>query len=210
MKDAVLKTDICIQCPGSNWGDSNFCSIHRMKIFEVSVCPEWDGKLYIDKGGQLTTHDPAQLMEIIQKTEEDIRDYNWMEREVRRLEREIDEAIMISGFSNSLTAQYGIEAAMPKGQGLKLSTMSVSEKQYERKLKRVEKLQEKINKIDRAVEKITDGRQLAVLECMLDRVPMNMIAQHVGVSRQTLNDIKREIITKLATEIYKDELQNSA
>lgn len=209
MKDAVLKTDICIQCPGSQWGDNNFCSIHQMKIFEVNVCPEWEGKLYIEKSGQLTTHDPVQLMEIIQKTEEDVRDYNWMVREVSRLKREIEQAIQISGHGSSLTAQYGIEATLPKGQGLKLAAMSISEKQYERKLKHVEKLQEKINKIDRAAEKITDERQQVVLECMLDRVPMNMIAKHVGVSRQTLNDIKRDIITALATEIYKDELQNN-
>lgn len=62
-----------------------------------------------------------------------------------------------------------------------------------------------MTKIEKAYEGIKDERERTVLECMLDGVKMYEIAQHVGVSRQTLNEIKRNLITKMAWEIYGDE-----
>ncbi|UOY92885.1 hypothetical protein MUG87_01705 [Ectobacillus sp. JY-23] len=197
-----MKTDICIECPGSQWGDSSFCSVHQEKIQQVQSCPQWEEKLFKEKDGQLSMHDPEQIMDIIQRTEEDVRDYRWMTKEIDKLEADLNNPEI----HNKLTAKWGIEAVMPNGKGQR---SSVNEKRYKRQMERLERLQEKVGRINKAAEKITEERKLTVLECMLDGVKMNMIAKHVGVSRQTLNEIRREIITSLATDIYREELEKA-
>lgn len=200
MQDTVQKTDICVTCPSSQWGDSNFCLTHQKKILEVINCQQWDAKLYVEKGGQLSTHDPSKLMDIIQRTEEDVRDYRWMQREIERIIKELNDL----GLYSSMVAQWGIEAIMPKAQG---SRPTVNDKQLQRKMERLERLQNKVNQIDNAIGTVSGEREQTVITCMLDGVRMNMIAQHVGVSRVTLNELKRSVITQLANEIYKEELE---
>lgn len=43
----------------------------------------------------------------------------------------------------------------------------------------------------------------------MDGMRMNSIARHVGVSRQRLNEIKRDIVKRMARELYSDELLGS-
>ncbi|WP_436713700.1 hypothetical protein [Brevibacillus formosus] len=54
-----------------------------------------------------------------------------------------------------------------------------------------------------------DSKHRTVLECMMDGMRMNSIARHVGVSRQRLNEIKRDIVNRLARELYSEELLGS-
>lgn len=70
MKDAVQKTDIYFTCPDSQWGDSSFCTVHQKKILEITSCQQWGVKLYTESNGQISMHDPTQLIDIIQKTED--------------------------------------------------------------------------------------------------------------------------------------------
>jgi len=201
MKDALQKTHICETCPSSQWGDSNFCSTHQKKIIEITSCPEWNGKLYMEKNGQLTMYDSAKLMDIIQRTEEDVRNYRWMQKEIERIIKDLNDV----GIDSSLVAQWGVEATLPKGKGLR---STINEKRLKRQIERLERLQNKIDRIDIAVKKVdVDERQRTVMECMLDGVRMNMIAQHIDVSRSTMDELKRAVITRLATEIYREELE---
>jgi len=140
-------------------------------------------------------------MDIIQRTEEDVRNYRWMQKEIERIVKDLNDV----GIDSSMVAQWGVEAILPKGKGLK---STVNEKRLKRQMERLERLQNKIDRIDAAVKKVdVDERQQVVMECMLDGVRMNMIAQHVEVSRSTMDELKRTIITKLANEIYKEELE---
>ncbi|WP_078382352.1 hypothetical protein [Sutcliffiella halmapala] len=209
----ILIENVCGNCPGSLWGTKSICRIHNRSIGEINTCKEWNRRStseaeasFINQEGQLafTVLEPA--IEVVQKTEEDLRSYHWMMREIDRLQKELDKAL--KGFipQSSLVAQYGVEATLPKAQGTKPSTMSVSEEKYDRQYKRLKALQEKIKKIDIAAAKLTDQKESTVLECILDGERMNMIASHVGVSRQRLNEIKRLLVKKIAWELYGDDI----
>jgi hypothetical protein len=201
---------ICINCPGSLWGEKSICRVHNKSIGDIASCEQWariDFKSFKVDEGQLAFTDLEPAIEIVQKTEEDLHSYHWMLREIERLKKELNEAIQAFGPSSRLTAVYGDEAGMPKGQGLKLSTMSISEKRFERQWQRFKKLEQKVERINQAADQITDDKERTVLECILDGVRMNMVARHVGISRTRLNEIKRLIVKKMAWVLYEDELK---
>lgn len=197
---------ICINCPGSLWGEKSICRIHNKSIGDITTCEQWTRHPLKIDNGQLTFTDLEPAIEIIQKTEEDLRSYHWMIKEIDRLHRSLSKAsgVMIQ---NKLTAQWGIDATLPKGKGDIPSHQIMSDKRFERQVNRLRKLEEKVDKIDYAVNKYPDGVEKTVLECILDNERMNMIAIHVGVSRQKLNEIKRLIVKKMAWTLYEDELK---
>jgi FixJ family two-component response regulator len=97
---------------------------------------------------------------------------------------------------------------MPKAQGTKPTiALSISEDKFERQFKRKENLEEKVRKIEQALEQIEDERERTVLECIMDGERMNIIAKHVGVSRTRLNEIKRAIVIYAAKVLYPEEMQ---
>jgi hypothetical protein len=198
---------VCINCPGSLWGEKSICRIHNKSICEITTCEQWTRQQndFKFEEGQVAFMDLEPAMEIVQKTEEDLRDYHWVVKEIERLQKYLDNSNKDLGPSKRLTAQYGVEAAMPKAQGVK---PSVTDERYERQWRRLEKLKEKVHKINVAAEQIVDDKERTVLECILDGERMNMVARHVGVSRQRLNEIKRLIVKKMAWVLYEDELKS--
>ena len=213
MKNTMLKSEIyenvCINCPGSLWGEKSICRIHEKSIGEITSCEQWDNaapSLSV-QNGQVAFSDLEPAIEIVQKTEEDLRSYHWMVREVERLQKELDKALKLFIPESSLVAQYGIEATLPKAQGTKPSTMSISEEKYDRQFKRIKSLEEKIRKINEFIQNLTDEKERTVLECILDGERMNIIARHVGVSRTRLNEIKRKIVVYAARYLYPEEME---
>jgi hypothetical protein len=209
MSKSELFESVCINCPGSLWGEKSICRIHNKSIGEVTSCEEWtkNSPLLKINNGQVAYVDLEPALEIVQKTEEDLRSYHWMIKEIDRLDNQIRRAIQINGHGDSrLVAQYGVEATLPKGKGLKLSTMSICEEKYNRQVKRLENLEEKAMKINQALEAIEDDKERTVLECILDGERMNIIAKHVGVSRTRLNEIKRKIVIQAAKVLYPLEM----
>jgi hypothetical protein len=198
---------VCINCPGSLWGEKSICRIHNKSIGEITSCEQWTRQPLKLQEDQLMFTDLEPAIEIVQKTEEDLRSYHWMVKEIERLSNKLDKAIRSSGPSENLVAQWGVEAIMPKGKGQKIAEMSISDERYERQWQRLEKLRGKVQKIERAVENITNEKERTVLECILDGERMNMIARHVGISRQYLNGIKRLLVKKVAWELYEEELR---
>lgn len=208
--NAELFETICINCPGSLWGEKSICRIHNKSIGEISTCEQWTrqhSEEFKVKEGQVSFTDLEPAIEIVQKTEEDLRGYHWMVKEVDRLQGFLDKAIQSFGPGSRLTTKYGLEASLPKGQGLKLTQISITEDRFERQWQRLEKLKDKVKRIDAATSQIVDGVERTVLECILDGVRMNMVAAHVGISRQRLHEIKRLIVKKMAWVLYEDELK---
>ncbi|WP_342432630.1 hypothetical protein [Neobacillus sp. FSL H8-0543] len=210
MPNAELFETVCINCPGSLWGEKSICRIHNKSIGEIASCEQWTRQTtdsFKDDEGQLAFTDLEPAIEIVQKTEEDLHSYHWMFREIERLKKDLNEAIKTFGPSSRLTAIYGDEAGMPQGQGLKLSSMSISEQRFDRQWQRLKKLEQKMERINHAANQITDDKERTVLECILDGVRMNMVARHVGISRTRLNEIKRLIVKKMAWVLYEEELK---
>ncbi|MDB5053294.1 MAG: hypothetical protein JWM44_1344 [Bacilli bacterium] len=206
-----FRENVCASCPGTLWGQKSICRIHEKSIGLIDQCAEWEEKLpdRPNKVEQLSLFDLTPMLEILQRVDQELKDYHWMVREIDRLERSIDQAIQSApDVSNRLVAQYGIEAAMPKGQGKKLTSLTIDENKYERMVKRLEKLKKQALNINVAAESITDDKERTILDCILDGVQMKETAFHVGVSRQRMNEIKQDVIRKMAWAMYGYELKN--
>lgn len=129
-------------------------------------------------------------MKTFHEIENALRDYNWMTKEVTRLTEEL------KGVNAKLTAQYGIEATMPKSDGVSNPT----ETEYiskERKQKTLDKFKKKIEFIGTHSSCIEDDRQLTVLNCMLDGMSIVSISQHMGFSERKIYTIKDEIVRNM-------------
>lgn len=214
MKDKLIER-LCEKCPATQWGKKSFCSVHNLHVGKIETCPEWDKYLIenqglLERGGQLAFLNLEPALEIVQKVEEEIKGYRWMVKEVERLRKEIDKAIISSpAIQAKLVATYGEAAGMPSGKGLRLSTLTATEERYEKQVERMKSLENKVRQINDFAIGLGDSKHRTVLECMLDGMRMNRIALHVGVSRQRLNEIKREIVNQLAVAMYGDELFRS-
>lgn len=152
---------------------------------------------------QIAFFDLEPALEVVQKVEEELKDYHWTLREIERLRSYLEEA------GEGMCRQYGIDSAMPKPKGGNTDPVHREVQRRARQWQRLEKLEQKVKRIESAVEKIQDEKQRTVLECIMDGERMNIIAKHVGVSRQRLNEIKRELIKRLAWEMYGEELKGT-
>ncbi|MFE1630376.1 hypothetical protein ACFLFF_26925, partial [Brevibacillus reuszeri] len=196
----------------TQWGKKSFCSVHNLHVGKIETCPEWDKYLVdnqglLERGGQLAFINLEPALEVVQKVEEEIKDYHWMVKEIDRLGKEINNAIVSNpAIQQKMVATYGDAAGMPSGKGLRLSTMTIPEERFEKKIERKKNLEMKVQQIDAFALSLGNSKHRTVLECMMDGMRMNSIARHVGVSRQRLNEIKRDIVNRLARELYKDEL----
>jgi hypothetical protein len=209
MQKSEILESICINCPGSLWGEKSICRIHNKSIGDITSCEEWTKNSPLLKldDGQVAFIDLEPALEIVQKTEEDLRSYHWMINEIDRLNNAINMAIQFHEGGSSMVAQWGIEATLPKAKGTKPSTMSMSEEKYERQLKRVAALEEKVRKINQALDLLMDEKERTVMECILDGERMNIIARHVGISRTRLNEIRRAIVIHTAKVLYPEEMK---
>lgn len=117
-----------------------------------------------------------------------IKDYRWMRKEVNRLQG------ILYGHSAPMrswgVAQYGLEAAMPKGSGGKsqaeLKRMDIRE---ERLYKRLERFEEAVYGLEWAADFLENEKDKVIYDCLLDRMSYRSIAYHVGITR---NDVKKQ------------------
>ncbi|MEK4343229.1 hypothetical protein NYE77_25075 [Brevibacillus sp. FSL L8-0710] len=197
----LLIEKVCENCPATCWGKKAHCQVHDSHVGNIESCPEWD-KFMVDHqglkdhGGQLAFTDLEPALEILQRTEEEIRDYNYMQIEIIRIQRYLRDA------GEGMVAQYGIEAAMPKGQGGTSDKTHAEVARRDRKWKRLQNLQDTIERIHGAAETITDEQERLVLEALLDGEKNSIIAKEIGVSRQRYYEIKRSVIVKMAWAMY--------
>lgn len=141
------------------------------------------------------------MMEAIQQAEQDLRDYRWMaDRIAEYYARNTDDEIKTG------IARYGIEASLPRA-AYRISDPSAREAQKRlREYERINRYEEKLRKIDEAVASLTDERERVVAEGLMDGEKLYMIAQQIGVSRQTIYDIKRSMVRSLAISMYGDRI----
>ncbi|WP_074011223.1 hypothetical protein [Numidum massiliense] len=197
--------NICANCPGTHWGKKSICRVHDKHISQIETCPEWERQIKEDGDGQLSFLDIEPAVEVVEKVWEDLRSYNWMIKEVNRLNSEL---YKVSSPPEHLTAQYGIEAVMPKPKGT-IPVSDIEMQRIERLKHRVDRLQIKVHKIERAIRKLDDDKERSFIDCVLSGWKMKDIARHIGVSRQRLNEIKRSVIKRFAWEMYEDELKGA-
>lgn len=154
-----------------------------------------------------------RMMEAIQQVEQDLRDYRWMLDRVAEIKNheklinsqsreEWEEQIKIS------TSKYGLEAMLPKGEDVSDTTYREAQRLL-RTWERMKRYEKKIKQLEDAVASLADERERAVAEGLMDGEKLYMIAQQIGVSRQTIYDIKRSMIRSLAIKMYGDKIADA-
>lgn len=134
--------------------------------------------------------------EIVEEIETLLRDYRWMVKEIDRLERSLYGS-RSSGKSWGV-AQYGIEAAMPKGSGgISQVELTALDQREERMIKQIKKLSQKVEAIEQAAEHIEGEMHKVVFDCILEGMSYRAIADHLGVSRDKVRKVKIDIINQL-------------
>ncbi|WJQ80881.1 hypothetical protein [Brevibacillus brevis] len=213
-KDVFMEA-VCEVCPATCWGKKSHCQIHDKHVGKIDSCPEWDKYMRDQetKGQQKTvsarkegfarTSEQAPIIDFLQKAEEEIRDYNYMQIEIVRIQRFLREA------GEGMVGQYGLDAGMPKGKGSNGDKTHAEVVRRERKWKRLQNLQDKIERINKAVETIPGEQERLVVEALLDGDKNNLIAKEIGVSRQRYYEIKRSAVMKMAWAMYGDQVQQT-
>ncbi|OUQ86711.1 hypothetical protein B5G50_19805 [Brevibacillus brevis] len=213
-KDVFMEA-VCEVCPATCWGKKSHCQVHDKHVGKIDSCPEWDKYMRDQetKGQQKTvstrkegfarTNEQAPIIDFLQKAEEEIRDYNYMQIEIVRIQRFLREA------GEGMVAQYGLDAGMPKGKGSNGDKTHAEVVRRERKWKRLQNLQDKIERINKAVETIPGEQERLVVEALLDGDKNNLIAKEIGVSRQRYYEIKRSAVMKMAWAMYGDQVQQT-
>jgi predicted RNase H-like nuclease (RuvC/YqgF family) len=206
---------VCANCPGSLWGEKSFCRVHQKHIGQISSCIEWEkyeaDQLFKNHDGQYAFMDLEPAIEAIQRTEQDLRDYKWMVEQIKLYEefdeywfknkpREVWEKIISSPIS-----KYGVEATLPKVKGVTSNPTERQARQFLRAWERAKRYEQKVKRLEEAVSKLQDERERMVAEALMDGEKLYMIAQELNVSRQTVHEIKRSVIKKLAFELYGEE-----
>ncbi|PID03616.1 hypothetical protein CSV67_02955 [Sporosarcina sp. P2] len=125
-----------------------------------------------------------------------IRDYRWMKNEIGRLQR------IIYGTTFPMkswgVAQYGIDAAMPKGsKGKSIAEMDAMDLREKRQIQRLEDYQKYVYALESAVDILEDERQKIIYDCLLDEMTYRQIALHLNVSKDFVQRQKTEIVRQM-------------
>ncbi|SEP57160.1 regulatory protein, luxR family [Virgibacillus subterraneus] len=131
-----------------------------------------------------------------QQIENALRDYSWMINEIKRQRELLDDA------GTSVVAQSGIESTMPKAQGETSDPVAQEVVRRDKKYTWINKLEKKVLFIQKRVPLITNEREKAVLECMLDGLSMSAISKHMGLSRRHIYNIKESIVNRIAQNAH--------
>ena len=122
-----------------------------------------------------------------------LRDYHWMINEIRRQRKMLSDEV-----NGNFTAQYGIESSLPKGKGQNGDPIFREVIRREKKSRWIEKLEKKVMFVQEHMDCITNEREKAVLECLLDGMSMIAISRHMGLSVRHVQRIKNSIVDKMS------------
>src|SRR5699024_8571644 len=114
--------------------------------------------------------------------EQALRDYLWMMNEIIREREELNHIIggnLISKITD-----------MPKASGTTGDPVANEVIRRNETSRRIQKLEKKVVYIQKRRKAITDEREIAVLNCMLDGMSMRAIGNHMGLSRQHIYRLK--------------------
>ena len=118
-----------------------------------------------------------------------ITDYHWMLNAVKDIREELE--------VGAKTAQYGIEASMPKGQGNTSDPVELEVARRSKKFKRLQEYEMNLWTVQQRIEKVHGIREIQVLDWMLDGKSMRWIAKAMGLSHTHVQNIKESIVKQM-------------
>jgi len=119
--------------------------------------------------------------------EQILRDYHWMIREIERLRNLLGDA------GERVVRNYET-LDMPKPQGGKTDPVAIEAARRERSWKKLRTYEQKVMFVQERIDIIQDERERTVLDCMLDGMSMRAIANHMGLSRRHVQNLKDNIV----------------
>jgi hypothetical protein len=125
-----------------------------------------------------------------------IRDYRMMKREIERLQKIIYGKVF--PMNSWGVAQYGIEAAMPKGsKGKSQSELKSMDIRERKQLERLEKYEWAVIAIESAGDLLEKEIHKIVYDCMLSGMTRQQIATHLEISRESLDKLRADVKTQI-------------
>lgn len=125
-----------------------------------------------------------------------LKDYHWMLNSVKYIKShsEID--------GGNLTAQYGIEAAMPKAQGVTSDPVFNEIARRDKHITRMIGYKHKIKLIQDRIHVIADAREIEVLHWILEGKGYSWIARHMGLSHTHIKRLFSSIAKQMAENVH--------
>ena len=125
-----------------------------------------------------------------------ISNYRLWKREIQRLER------MLYGGYRSMSswgvAQYGLDAAMPKGSSImpksELERLDVRERSQ---LARLGRLESYVYALEAAYDILKSEQQKIIYDCLLDGMTYRQIAEHMASSKDFVYRQKKDIVRQI-------------
>lgn len=118
-----------------------------------------------------------------------LKDYHWMINEIKR-QREL---MKITG--GNLSPKLD---GLPIGKGTPSDPVAREVIRRDEASKWVQKLEEKVLFVQERMKYITNERERAVLECLLDGLSILAISKHMGLSERHVRRLKDSIVTKMS------------
>ena len=118
-----------------------------------------------------------------------ITDYHWMVNAIKEMRAE-----MVIG---AKTAQYGIEATLPKAAGGVGDPIMQEAIRRSRNIKRVTEYEQKLLEVQNLIERVAGDREVQVLNWMLDGKSQRWIGQHMALSATSIKRIKDNIVKQM-------------
>lgn len=117
--------------------------------------------------------------------------YHKKQREIEKLN------VQLQSVGTKGTAQYGIEATLPKGGGVGDPTQAEALRRI-MKQERIKEYSEDNLYIVKRMNRITDETERMVLDCLLDGMSIVATGKHLAVSREHVHKLRDKIVNKLA------------
>lgn len=121
-----------------------------------------------------------------------LKDYHWMINSVKIMREGLNE------IGEGLTAQYGLQAAMPKASGGNSDPIFREVTRREKRWKKISDYERKINTVQERMHVITIDREVEVLHWLLEGKSMRWIGLHMGLSDRHIGRIKDTVVRKMS------------
>lgn len=118
-----------------------------------------------------------------------IRDYHWMVNAIKKMREE-----MVIG---AKTAQYGIEATLPRAAGSVRDPIQFELNRRFRHLRRIKDYEHKILEVQQRLDKVVNCRDAEILFWLLEGKSMRWIGKHMNLSHTNIQLIRKNIIRNM-------------
>lgn len=150
---------------------------------------------------QLTFAGMELAMEAIQKAEETIKDYLFMTKEIVRLRGMLEDAgegtVVAYSDPNAGIRAYGKNSDKTGGEVVR----------RDRHWQRLNRLQKRVAQVEAFLDGLTNDKEIAMMELLLEGEYVKSIATEMGISRQRAHEIKNLLVRKLAWVLFeKDQI----